>query len=554
MFESKRFAPASFALSTIFSVCRMRTKENNKYLLAVAALLFILTLGACGGGGGGGSAPPPVSSVPKILSVTPSQNSAIATGILGSFQIDFQFRDLGGDLDGGIFCMDWGGQIISIPLDSSFAGIQSGTCSILFSLFQMSSVVGNITVQCWLTDKAGNESGRTSFLFSQTAPHWPWQWGTTGNDSGVGIVIDSQDHILVIGNAAVPAGQQGALIAEYLPDAFCNGLLPLDVQTGKAVATDAANNIYATGGTNVYTDISLSKYDPHGNQIWASTLSASADNNVAGIAVDKDGNVYVTGGTAGGVDGNVNAGGLGWDMYITKYDAAGNKQWTRQLGTQANEYGSGIAFDSLNNVYIVGGTGGPLDGQPHVGNSDVTFLVKYDSSGNKIWTKLFGSVLNYSGAGIVIDSTDNIYVAGSTFDNNLNGLAAVGFVTKFNTAGELQWMQELGGQSWYAECFAIALDHNNNIVVTGAAYGSVTSDTPTDSIDAFVAKYDSAGNRIWFTLVSTPGNDYGYAIAVDSNNYIYLTGTTDGSFPGYSNAGYNDIFIAKLDSNGVLQP
>jgi len=528
----------------------MRIKDHSQYLLLVVVLLFSLTLGACSGGGGGGTAPDAGSSSPTLLSVTPSQNSAIATAILSSFRIDFQFRDSQGDLDGGTFCMDWGGQIFRIPLGSSFAGIREGSSYISFLLFSTPPIVGDITVQCWLTDKAGNESVRTSFLFSQTAPHWPLQWGTAGNDSGVGMVIDSQDHILVVGSYWFgSASQQVGFIVEYLTDAFFHGILNMETLTGKAVAVDSADNIYATGQTNVYTDISVSKYDPDGNQIWERTLSASVANYVGSIAADKDGNVYVTGETAGVVDGNVNAG--MYDMYLAKYDTSGNKQWTRQLGTPEDENGQGVAIDSANNVYIVGGTGGYFDGQ--INSGQTKFLVKYDSSGNKLWSKLFDGGL-YSSSGIVIDKSDNIYVAGSVSSIDLNDQAEVGFVSKFNTSGDLQWTQKLGGPSWYAQCNAIALDHNGNVVVTGAAYGAAGSDTPTANMDAFVAQYNSSGTQIWFTLFSTPSNDIGYAIAVDSNNYIYVTGTTDGSLPGYSNAGYSDIFIAKFNSNGVLQP
>jgi hypothetical protein len=72
-------------------------------------------------------------------------------------------------------------------------------------------------------------------------------------------------------------------------------------------------------------------------------------------------------------------------------------------------------------------------------------------------------------------------------------------------------------------------------------------------LDAFVAKYDSSGTQIWFTLFSTSSRDYGYAIAVDSDNYIYVTGKTGGSLPVYTNAGSYDIFISRFDPDGILQ-
>ncbi|MDH7499643.1 MAG: SBBP repeat-containing protein [candidate division NC10 bacterium] len=69
------------------------------------------------------------------------------------------------------------------------------------------------------------------------------------------------------------------------------------------------------------------------------------------------------------------------DLFLAKYDSAGNWQWTRQLGTTADDVGYGVALDSTDNIYITGFTGGGLDGNTNVGGLDV-FVVKYDSSGN----------------------------------------------------------------------------------------------------------------------------------------------------------------------------
>jgi len=98
------------------------------------------------------------------------------------------------------------------------------------------------------------------------------------------------------------------------------------------------------------------------------------------VAVDSGGNVYVTGSTDGGLDGNTNAG--LFDIFLGKYDSAGAKQWTRQLGTTANDYGMEVAVDSGGKVYVTGYTGGGLDGYTNAGLFDI-FLVKYDSNGVK---------------------------------------------------------------------------------------------------------------------------------------------------------------------------
>jgi len=88
----------------------------------------------------------------------------------------------------------------------------------------------------------------------------------------------------------------------------------------------------------------------------------------------------VTGGTEGGLDGNTSAG--GYDLFVVKYNSSGTKQWTKQLGTWQNDLANGVATDSSGNVYVTGDTYGGLDGNTNAGYNDL-FVVKYNSSGTK---------------------------------------------------------------------------------------------------------------------------------------------------------------------------
>ena len=108
---------------------------------------------------------------------------------------------------------------------------------------------------------------------------------------------------------------------------------------------------------------------------------AGAQTYAAGVAVDSGGDVYVTGGTNGGLDGNTLMG--LWDFFLTKYDSSGNKVFTKQLGVAgANTSAKGVAVGSGGNVYVTGYTTGGLDGNTLMGKEDF-FLTNYDSSGNK---------------------------------------------------------------------------------------------------------------------------------------------------------------------------
>ena len=90
-----------------------------------------------------------------------------------------------------------------------------------------------------------------------------------------------------------------------------------------------------------------------------------------GVSADGLGNVYISGYTGGSL-GGPNAGGN--DAFVSKYDAAGNFQWTRQLGTSASDLSYGVSADGLGNVYFSGYTLGSLGG-PNAGGDDA-FVVK----------------------------------------------------------------------------------------------------------------------------------------------------------------------------------
>ena len=99
-----------------------------------------------------------------------------------------------------------------------------------------------------------------------------------------------------------------------------------------------------------------------------------------GVTTDSSGNIYVTGETGGGLDGNTHSGNN--DIFLVKYDSSGTKQWTKQLGTSSGDGGVGVITDSSGNIYVTGLTYGGLDGNTNLGYSDI-FLVKYNSSGTK---------------------------------------------------------------------------------------------------------------------------------------------------------------------------
>jgi hypothetical protein len=156
-------------------------------------------------------------------------------------------------------------------------------------------------------------------------------------------------------------------------------------------------------------------------------------------ATDASGNVYVAGYTTGGLDGNTQIG--FWDTFLTKYDASGNKLYTRQLGVAVGSTGGrSTATDASGNVYLAGGTQGGLDGNTLTGGGTDAFLTKYDASGNKLYTRQWGVAgADTAGFSAATDASGNVYVAGWT-DGGLDGNTLIGlsdvFLIKYDANGD----------------------------------------------------------------------------------------------------------------------
>ena len=126
------------------------------------------------------------------------------------------------------------------------------------------------------------------------------------------------------------------------------------------------------------SDVFVVKYDTSGTRLSTNQRGSTEDDNNYGAAVDAAGNLYVVGETAGSVDSRTNAG--SFDLLLVKYDASGNWVWTRQYGSTTDDVALGIAVHVAGTIFVAGETGGGLDGNTNVGGNDL-FVLKFDLLG-----------------------------------------------------------------------------------------------------------------------------------------------------------------------------
>jgi uncharacterized protein YbcV (DUF1398 family) len=167
----------------------------------------------------------------------------------------------------------------------------------------------------------------------------------------------------------------------------------------------------------------------------------------------------------------------------------------------------------------------------------------------------------------VMSSAGNVFVAGHT--NGDLGEANAGswdaFVAKFNAAGTLQWVSQLGDETMGSaangaeEVNGIAVDSSENTYITGYTASATFGEATAGSTDAFVAKFNSAGVFQWVTrlgavtLPTATGEQRGTGIALDSNEDPIISGYTASALVGTYGGGAYDVFIAKIDSSGTFQ-
>jgi hypothetical protein len=320
-----------------------------------------------------------------------------------------------------------------------------------------------------------------------------------------------------------------------------------------AVAVDSEGNAYATGFTRGslygandtgHSDAFLVKYDTSGSVLWSRQIGSVSDDESHSVAVDMFGNAYISGHTLGDF-GGTRVG--SWDAFLTKYDALGNHLWSRQFGTELADFIRSVAVDAVGNAYVTGYTT-VLTDDGFSGSEDVT-LAKFDASGNQLWSRQIGTTEEDYGLSVAVDAVGNAYITGLT-EGNLGGANAGrtdAFLLKYDTAGNVVWSRQFGTYST-DDCFSVAVDGAGNVYTSGRTGGAF--DGMSAGIgDAFLTKFDESGTHLWSRQIGTSRTDDSYSVAVDAAGDVFISGYTDGNLDG-ENIGHADAFLAKYDSLG----
>jgi hypothetical protein len=272
------------------------------------------------------------------------------------------------------------------------------------------------------------------------------------------------------------------------------------------------------------------------------------------VAVGAEGQVLVVGHTNAGLDGNSLIGMQ--DAFLVKYDGDGSKLHSRQLGVSGRVTQAwGVAADANGNVYVVGGTYGGLGGNAMIGTFDA-FVAKYDRNGDLLYTRQIGTPGAETGAySVATDHEGNVILAGFTegglAGNSLSGTTDY-FVAKYSGGGDAIYIRQFGKSSAFTIGTSVAVDREGNVHVAGYTDADLDGYALIGKTDCFVARYDPDGN-LSFILQSGAADSIanGNSIAADAMGNVFVVGETDGGLDGNLPTGLRDFFVSKYDSNGM---
>ncbi len=269
--------------------------------------------------------------------------------------------------------------------------------------------------------------------------------------------------------------------------------------------------------------------------------------------------------------------------------------WGTYCGSSGNDEFCSAATDANGNLFVTGYGGSsnfplldPGGGAYYQGISAGGFeicVLKFNNSGVLLWSTYYGGSGSDQGISIATDAGNNVIITGNTSSTNFPVLDAGGgayyqganaggndvFILKFNNIGVRLWATYYGGGG---EDYGISIaDVNGSINITGKTNsnnfpvidpggGAYFQGTNAGGYDIFILKFNNSGVPLWATYYGGSGTDFGYSIATDAEDNVFITGLTfstnfpvldpgGGAYYQGTYAGASDDFILKFNNSGV---
>ena len=366
----------------------------------------------------------------------------------------------------------------------------------------------------------------TTVLYNFTgAQQWEQRYDGPGNSNDVASAVSCgpSNSVYVAGYSRSTVTGYDIVTAKYDSAGVRQWIARYDGPSGgddvsSALTVDPAGNAYVAGysydSSGTESEYVTLKYGPGGNQLWASRYGGLPEsmNFAFAVAVARSGEVCVTG-TSG------DSSGAAFDYSTIRYGAGGAQQWIARYNGSGDggDYASAVGVDTSGNVFVTGST-------EHGTSETYDFAtVKYNPAGVQQWAKVYDGPANddENAVALCVDDSGNVYVTGSSTGSGTRYDYAT---LKYAPGGARRWVSRYDGPMSGDDIpSGIAVGADHTVVVTGssAAWNS----------DIATVKLDVNGVLQWVNRFDGPagGNDYASGIALDSEGYVVVAGSSGGT-------------------------
>ena len=309
---------------------------------------------------------------------------------------------------------------------------------------------------------------------------------------------------------------------------------------------------------------------------WSICVGGSGTDKIYAVDVASNGYICIAGETTSAnfpiIDGIQQSISGGYDAFVLLMTPEGGIVWSTFLGGSGTDKALALAFDSEDNIIVVGETissNFPILNpyQANKSNSYDVFVTKFNNSGEMVWSTYLGGYKNENAACVSVDENDNIYFAGTTESTNFPIVGGYqsshtsgksGFVVKMDPDGDIVWSTYLnGGGDTMINCLEIG---QNGLIVGGKTsaqnipiFNPFQSQYGGGEFDGLIVEYSLTGYLLFSSYLGGIANDEIFSITIDGNNSIYATGMTESfNFPlknAYMTESRSEnAFIVKVNS------